>query len=205
MININPFFLAHSEFVLNKNYYIEYNKYSKIENEKLDNFISNIGGTSFENGLFRIHTKGSEYIWSQVINEFFPFYKNKYTLFGYDWMGRHYAVSRNPFDKIIYMFDDSVNKVYELEQNIENFFNEDLVEYCDETLNMPIFRQLEIIKLDNEKCYSFKKPLSLGGLDEITNYTLSDMMVAWNINYQLHNNLIDKKEGQLINKINMSF
>ncbi len=202
MININNFLSGHKVSNIEKNYFHDYtNNTLAVSNEIIKRFLEEFGGASFSGGLFRIHTKGSMYIWSQLIDEFFPSYNKQYFLFGYDWMGRHYGISKNPFNEKVYMFDDSTNEVYELEQSMESFFNEDLVDYCDDTLNTSTFSLLENKDLTADKCYSFKVPLFLGGTDTIDNYSLIDMMVSWELNYQIVNKIKDFKDGQLINKV----
>jgi hypothetical protein len=93
---------------------------------------------------------------------------------------------------------------FELEQTVEGFLNEDLVEYKENTLVVRDFLQLQKLYgngLKLEECIGFKKLLFLGGKDEINNLERIDMEVYWEVNYQIYRKIQSLPEGQLINKI----
>jgi hypothetical protein len=159
-------------------------------------------GCTFDKGLFRVHTIGSSYFWTLITAEYFPHRKGQFCCFGFDWLGRQYAVNQS--NSIVFMFDPATGEDFVLEQSLEGFFNEDLVEYRESTLVVENFNQLEKIYgkgLKPEDCIGFKIPLFLGGEDDLKNYEKTDMEVYWELNYQLFCKTRSLPEGQLINKI----
>lgn len=51
-----------------------------------------LAGASFEGGLYRVHDAESGPLALQELRSAFPEYAGRATPFGYDWMGRHFAV-----------------------------------------------------------------------------------------------------------------
>ena len=56
-------------------------------------FVIAFGGMQFGNGLFNVFDKGDLRYWEKNIVQKFPDYKGKFELFGYDWLGRCFAVT----------------------------------------------------------------------------------------------------------------
>ena len=172
--------------------------------KELKNVFDNFSGCTIYYGLFRFHSFGSSFYWTEIVTEYFKNYKNKLYCFGFDWVGRNYA--KDLLNDTIYLIDSAIGKVLTLENvPIDMFLNEDLVEYRNETLNTEYFNKL--ISKDNplmfQKCMGFKTPLFLGGKDEINNYELIDMEVYWEIDYQLYCKVNNLPEDTLINKIKL--
>jgi hypothetical protein len=162
-----------------------------------------LGGMSIENGLFRIHTFGSSYVWTEYIYNYFDKYKGKVYPFGYDWMGRQFVVSLSDRNKI-YMLDPATGEDFEMEQSVEGFLNDDVVNYQEETFNKDFFNNLLIDKKQNlgfDQCFGFIKPLFLGGKDEMNNYEVTDMEVYWEFNYQIFLKIRNLPPGAKINEI----
>lgn len=157
-----------------------------VENENLEYLFSNFGGLSIDFGAFRIHTYESAKKWTDIIVESFPAHKNKITAYGFDWMGRQFAIDN---DDVVHMFDGSTGEEFEMEQTLEGFFNEELVDYGVETLDIDNYKFWNTgkISLKHNEIVAFKIPLALGGEDSIENYHIIDAEVDWEINKQLLN------------------
>ncbi len=161
------------------------------------------GGATFEYGLIRIHNSGSSYYWTEICSNYFNFEKERMHCFAFDWLGRNYAIDLKKKNTIL-MLDYATGEYFELEQTIERFFSEDLVDYRSDTLSEDTFNLIR--KRDNKEvkfdsCYSFKIPLFLGGEDETCNYEIADMAVCWEINYQLYLKVSNLPPNQVIGKI----
>jgi Domain of unknown function (DUF1851) len=170
---------------------------------QLFTLLSEYGGSTIDNGLFRLHNFGSSYYWTQKCCQFFEFNSEKLHCFGFDWMGKNYALDRIDSSKI-YMFDYEEGEYYTLEQSLLGFLNVDLVEHKEDTLSVEIFEKLnkkEKTSLTFDKCFSFKTPLFLGGEEVIDNYKLANMEVSWELNFQLLAKIKDLPEGTIINNI----
>ena len=172
-------------------------------NDSLKSLFSQLAGLTFDNGILRIHSLGSSYVWTEYITYYFEEYKNKVYSFAFDWLGRQFSVDL--FNKdLIYMFDPATGESFKLEQNIFGFFNEDLSIYKEGTLITDEFYQLSNLHLNNldfNQCIGYKKILFLGGEDNISNLELIDMEVYWEINRQVFRKIKGLPEGMKINKI----
>jgi hypothetical protein len=157
-----------------------------VENEDLDYLFSNFGGLSVDLGAFRIHTYESSKKWSDIIVESFPNHKNNIIAYGFDWMGRQYTIDIHN-DQIVRMFDGSTREEFEMEQTLEGFFKEELVDYGVDTLTSDDFEfwNKEKIALKHNEIVSFKIPLALGGKESPENQEIIDAEVDWEINRQL--------------------
>ena len=163
-------------------------------------------GAVFDDGLFKIHNKGSFYLWTELTFEYFKKFKGNSYCFAFDWVGRQYAVNYINNRPRILMLDPATAEAFELEKNIELFFNEDLVEYKKEMLEFDKFKHLKKklnSKLKFEECFGFKKMLFLGGKDDLENYELIDLEVYWELNYQIYTKTKDLPGGTLIDNINI--
>jgi hypothetical protein len=168
----------------NKQFHIPNPKTWDVKNEELDYLFSNFGGLSINLGVFRIHTYESAKKWTDIIIESFPEHQNKIVAYGFDWMGRQFAID---IDNVIRMFDSSTGEEFEMEQSLEGFFNEELVEFGVETLATDTFESwnTEKIALKHNQIVAFEIPLALGGKDSPENYHIIDGEVDWEINRQL--------------------
>lgn len=174
------------------------------KHKELLNFFDNYGGASFDRGIFKIHSKSSSFYWTNIITEFFPKYKGKICCFAFDWMGRQFAIDLHDDDKN-YLFDPATGEDFELEQTLYGFFNEELVDYRDDTL-VPddfifVLNKLNLDLLMPDKCIGYKKLLFLGGDDNLDNTEVIDMDVYWDLNYQIYSRINNMEEGSIIDKI----
>lgn len=76
--------------------YENFNEFIK-NNEKLDikserEFLEVYNGKSFLNGLYRIHNLEDREKWNEIIGKTFPPAMGKIMVFGYDWLGRSFAI-----------------------------------------------------------------------------------------------------------------
>ena len=101
------------------------------------------------------------------------------------------------------MFDYSTGDYFELESSLENFFNIELVNYLDDTLDAKTFSKIKK-NISFEQCLAYKKPLFLGGKDTIENLEITDMEVDWDLNYQIIQEIKKLPKSTLIGKINIS-
>lgn len=169
---------------------------------KIESLLDQIAGATFDGGLFRIHNKGSFYYWTRLVFEYFKKYKGKSYVFGFDWMGRQFALTESVNKTIILMLDPATAEVFELEASIEEFFNIDLVEGKEDLLEEKKFLKVKNNTVENlrfDHCIGFVKPLFLGGKDEVANLEDSDMEVYWELSYQIYCKSKKLPPGTLIN------
>lgn len=178
-----------------KNFFLFFDVNTKIEySEDLYNdFIMQLGGKSFGNGLFNSFSKDNVSKWTEIVSEAYPDFKNLFKIFGYDWLGRCFGIDlrKNTYGNIL-MFEIGTNDVLEIPCSFEIFLNEEIPLYTDACLAKSFFD--EWTKYSNKeiiygRCASYKVPLFLGGEDSIKNLEDSDMEVYWSVITQIKNRM----------------
>lgn len=164
--------------------------------------ISEFGGCTINHGLFRFHTLGSSFIWTKYVTNYFADHSDAFYCFGFDWMGRQFAMSTAKKD-VVYMFDPATVEVFVLNQNLKNFLFENLLETDVDSFEKEYFNVLNANKNDLAigDCYGYTTPLFLGGGDEMANISVTDMEVYWEINFQLYNKIKNLPIGTKVNKV----
>ena len=170
--------------------------------DALFEFYDKFGGQTFNDGLYRAHSFSSSITWSSIIARYFNKYKGVIYPFAFDWMGRQFCISINN-SQMIYMFDVETCEDFELQQDLVSYHNNDLVEDVDAMLSEGLF--IETLRLNNvsdikyNECFSFKKPLLLGGEDKIENYEQTDIEVYWDIQGQIVEKVKSLPPGTKVN------
>jgi hypothetical protein len=177
--------------------------YQNLPSELLLLFTE-IGGNSFDNGLYKTHSVATSLRWAIMISNYFDNYKGLIYPFGYDWMGRHFCLSTKDRNKI-FMFDPATKEDFVLEQDLINFHNYDLVDDREAMLSESTFKtvlsSLSLEKIGYDDCLGYKVPLFLNGNDSIENYEKVDLEVYWDILKQLYNQIKDLPAGTPISSI----
>lgn len=143
------------------------------------------GGESFGNGLYRLHKISEFSYWNNMIGRAFPEYENGIYCFGYDWLGRQFALDQGRIKGNMYeilMFEPGTGEVLEIPCNFLEFHNEEIVKYHDACLASQFFYEWEEINpttLSPIECVGYKVPLFLSGEDVLGNLELSNMDVYW--------------------------
>lgn len=157
------------------------------ESALLKDFFEIYSGQSFNGGRYRVHSAKNIDTWNNNIVSAFPEYRNNIFCFGYDWLGRQFALDRarnkSGYSEIL-MFDIGFAEVLQIPENIIGFHNEELVDYSDAALASSFFDQWNKIndsKLKNSECVGYKVPPFLSGSDDVTNLEKVEMDVYWHI------------------------
>lgn len=170
------------------NYFNE-SKEMKYSGDLYNDFILQLGGKRFGNGVFNSFSNDNLNRWTGIVSEAYPDFKNMFKLFGYDWLGRCFGIDlrERTFENIL-MFEIGTNDVLEIPCTFKNFLNEEIPLNSDACLAKSFFN--EWIAHSNEtikygRCIGYKIPLFLGGEDTIENLENSDMEVYWSIISQI--------------------
>src|SRR5262249_34503282 len=67
--------------------------------KELDELLSRFGGSSFDSGLYRLHASADISKWNSIVSRAFPQFSGRITCFGYDWLGRHFALDSRRKEK----------------------------------------------------------------------------------------------------------
>lgn len=157
----------------------------------LDHLLEAFSGCSFNRGLYRIHASADMAKWSGIVGDAFPDYRTRIFCFGYDWLGRHFALDRDRTDQgepLILLLEPGTGEVLDIPAGLLAFHNEELVEYANEALAEDFFKSW--LQAGNRapefgECVGYGTPLFLGGDDTVENLELTDMDVYWDISGQL--------------------
>ncbi|SCY74918.1 T6SS immunity protein Tdi1 domain-containing protein [Butyrivibrio sp. INlla14] len=169
-------------------------KHFKVESEFVlsgdlySDIINQLGGMELGNGIIRIIKEADLKKWNSIIDDAFPFFKNMYKLFAYDWLGRFFAVDlRNCNQPKILMFEIGTHDVLGIPSTLEQFFDNEVVESSDACLASDFFKEylLKFEKPGYYRCAGYKVPLFGGGEDTISNLEDSDIDVYWSIMTQV--------------------
>ncbi|MDH5601354.1 MAG: DUF1851 domain-containing protein [Gammaproteobacteria bacterium] len=169
--------------------------FNKIEPyaDGFSSLMSGYGGTTFNNGLYRLHAAQDILKWTRLVEETFTDYKDRIICFGYDWLGRHFALDKSRVEKdqmLVLLLEPGTAEVMQIPANYSAFHNDELVHYQNEALASEFYSDWihssgEIPS--NNQCIGYKVPLFLNGSDTIDNLELSDMEVYWSICGQIFN------------------
>lgn len=156
-----------------------------------NDLVDQFGGISFERGLYRVIRALDVGEWNARVTVAFPEFNGRITCFGFDWLGRVFAVDSKRSERGqpgVVMFELGTGEALEIPCNIRTFHDEELIEYGDAALASGFYQQW----LSNGggapqygQCVGYKKPLFLGGVDELNNLEMSDIDVYWHLMGQL--------------------
>ena len=204
-MNLDKFLGAFKQSGSDNSYLKQYNEVgsSALFNlPELRDLFEGFAGATFEKGLFKIHTIGSFYLWTEMAFEYFKKYKGNSYCFAFDWVGRQYAVNYDSGKTFILLLDPATAEVFKLEANIESFLSEELDDFKNGHLEIEKFNILSrntVPSLQFSQCMGFKKFLFLGGKDELDNFEVSDMEVYWELSYQVYCETKDLPPGTIVN------
>jgi hypothetical protein len=197
---INKFKANFSEFSVEENRLVEMKnipfKYSEL--------LLDIGGNTYDNGLYSVHTFEDSIKWTKLISQYYDKDPNSFLSFGHDWMGIQYCVSRNT-NEGIYLFDPSTHDEFYVDDNLFNFHDSVLSTSKIESLAADLFKEalehLRIKSITYHECIGLKTPLFLNGKDELSNYDVYDIEVYWDFDNQLYQQIKDLPEGTKISNV----
>jgi hypothetical protein len=149
------------------------------------------GGMSFQDGLYRVIRPRDLSEWNLRIAAAFPKFKENVVCFGYDWLGTVFAAdSRKIVDGRpgIIMFEPGTGKALNVPANVKNFHDIGLKIFGEAALASS-FHQKWLSSGGSiptyDQCVGYKKPLLLGGKDNISNLEISDVDVYWHLMSQI--------------------
>lgn len=169
--------------------------------------FNSFNGESFGDGLYRLHDISKINEWNDIIVQAFPKFSNRISCFGYDWLGRQFALDKERVDhgqSQILMFEPGTGEVLEIPCNFIEFHNEEIPNYHDACLASDFYSNWKSqyrIHLKKEECAGYRVLLFLGGQDDVENLEKNNVEVYWQICSQLIQRMKDVPEGTEIKNI----
>lgn len=173
----------------------------------LTQFLSAHAGGSYEHGLYRIHAISDMRRWTEVAAEAFPEFRERIMCFGFDWLGRSFAIdfARKAHDQfLVLMLEPGTGQALEIPTTFVDFHNQELVQYQNEALAVEFFNTWQTCggkTPEFGQCIGYKKPLFLGGRDTVENLEVTDMEVYWSIAGQMLSKVRELPEGTPLGNI----
>ncbi len=157
-----------------------------LPDTEFQELIHEQGGRCVQKGLFRIFTSEQSEQWTALVCDTFDALEGEVVAFGMDWMGRLFA--KQIHQPVIVMADSEKGEFYTMENSLEGFFNEDLVEYAEDTLQIARFEAWNTkgITLNSDEAVGYVKPLKNGGEERVENMQVMDAVLHWERNKSLH-------------------
>lgn len=152
-----------------------------------------VTGCSFNGGLYRVHNATTAALAQRFVGDAFPAYATRTACFGFDWLGRQFAVDHAggvPNDPAVVMFEPGTGEVLEIPVPFSRFHDEELVDFADAALAREFFDAWasmgpDSLPLPFDRCVGYRIPLFLGGRDIQENLEVIDIDVYWTITTQL--------------------
>lgn len=166
-------------------------------------------GATFENGLYRLHTIEAIPKWDGLVGDAFPAFRARVRCFGYDWLGRQFALDRARIqggEWLVLMIEPGTGQALEIPATFRSFHSEELVDYDNEALASEFFREWRSRHgrpLLAHECVGYRVPLFLGGEDDVENLEIIDLEVYWTICGQLLNKTRELPLGTTIGSVAM--
>ena len=146
---------------------------------------------TYLNGAYRLHKLDDVARFTALAAEAFPEFADRIECFGADWLGRQFAVDRGRVvggTPQVLMLEPGTGEVLEIPVNRAVFHDEELLNEPDAAAAHSFFEQWLASggpRPQYEQCIGYKRPLYLGGADDVTNLELQDLDVYWTICAQL--------------------
>jgi hypothetical protein len=146
-------------------------------------------------------------MWQERVVSAFPELASGIVCFGFDWLGDIFALDVHRLEEGelgVLMFEPGTGEALNIPCNLQTFHNKGVIELGEAVLALSFFarwRESGGAPPAYEQCIGYKKPLFLGGADEVENLEMSDLDVYWRVMGQLISQVKKLPPGTPINKI----
>lgn len=158
---------------------------------ELREFFTQFGGASFQDGLYRVIHPAELDEWQERVGLAFPEFEGTLTCFGFDWLGTTFAIDSGRLEdgrNGVVMFEPGTGEALEIPANLVSFHDSGLLEFGEAALAISFYKKWRTsggLVPNYDQCIGYKKPLFLGGSDEVENLEVSNLDVYWHIVGQL--------------------
>lgn len=172
--------------------------------------MSKSAGCSFDNGLYRLHDRQTGPKALELIDEAFPAFAGRACPFGFDWLGRQFALDEQRISdgqSLVLMFEPGTGEALEIPLPF-SAFHEQLDDLREPALAAGFFAQWSDlhpgeVPLSLSECVGYRVPLFLGGKDTIDNLEKIDVDVYWTLSGQLLQGRLNLPDGSSIGQVSI--
>lgn len=178
-------------------------------NLEVDQLLEQYGGSSFNDGMYRVISTGAVSRWAQRATNAFPRFAGRVTPFGVDWLGRLFALDsgrRVDGGPAVVMLEPGTGQALEVPCDLVAFHDAELIEYREEALAESFYKQWRVAggaAPRISQCVGYKRPLFLGGSDTTDNLELVNLEVYWEVSTQLLDQTRDLPIGTRVDDVNI--
>lgn len=171
--------------------------------------VSAHGGKTFNQGVYRVLRPDQLADAKEAMERVFPEFRGRIEPFGFDWLGRHFALDRRRIENgkaQVLILEVGAGEAMQIPASVAEFHNVELVEYADDALSLPFWsrwREGNPAALAHSECVGYQVPLFLGGADDLPNLEVMDLSVYVEICGQLRNKTRSLSPGQTIGHISL--
>lgn len=164
----------------------------------------------FLDGAYRLHHSDDVARFTALAAEAFPEFATRITCFGADWAGNQFATDEDRVvggERQILLLEPGIGEVLQIPCGLDTFHDGLLLEERDATAAYSFFQKWLAAggtAPGYEECVGYKKPLYLGGVDEVTNLELGDFEVYWSICGQLLSQVRNLPPGTRIGGVSLT-
>lgn len=172
--------------------------------------MEQFAGLTFEGGLYRLHDASSGPKGAEALAEAFPEFSSRARPFGYDWLGRQFAIDLDRVEDgqaLVLLMEPGTGEALEVPLSFAAFHDQ-LDDHREPALAAGFFADWAkvnpaLLPLRHEDCAGYGVPLFLGGEDTVENLEVIDMDVYWSLCAQLHKAARDLPPGTKIRSISI--
>lgn len=142
-------------------------------------------------GAYRLHRSGDVERFTALATEAFPEFAGRISCFGADWLGRQFATDEGRVvagKPQVLLLEPGTGEALEIPLDRLAFHEQELVEEPDAAVAYSFFQQWIAAggsRPGYDQCIGYRRPLFLGGADELGNLEVSDLDVYWTVYAQL--------------------
>jgi len=112
---------------------------------ELRELFSKFGGSSFQDGLYRVIHPAELDEWQERICLAYPEFEGRITCFGFDWLGSAFAIDSRRLEdgqNGVVMFEPSTGEALEILANLVSFHDSGLLDFGEAALAISIMRRM---------------------------------------------------------------
>jgi hypothetical protein len=157
----------------------------------LSDFFSEFGGSSFEGGLYRVMFPSDLAHWKERVDLAFPDFEQRVVCFAFDWAGRVFALDTERLEDGqagVILFEPGTGEALRIPANLQTFHDRELLQFGEAALGISFYTEWlgsGGAAPSFDQCVGYRRPLFLGGADEVGNLEVSDLDVYWHMMGQL--------------------
>jgi hypothetical protein len=162
---------------------------------------------SYLDGAYRLHRLQDVARFTAMAVEAFPELGGRIECFGADWLGCQFAIDRARIlagDPQVLLLEPGTGEALEIPAGTASFHERLLVEEADAVVAHSFYKEWLSIggtRPGYYQCIGYKRPLFLGGQDDVANLEVADLEVYWSVSGQLLAQVRDLPVGTKIGSV----